>query len=492
MISGNWIYAGPGMAVTVTLGVIRILGLPWACDEAVVSLTAAHETLDRIDIIYRDESGIAHVADGLPDAVEDPKSLGDWKSYTSPTPSSSIPPGVILGAVHVRAGATAIESSDIWMFAAGVGEIESEIPELYNPYLDSYPPSVWAVKTALDLKFAVADIQTSIGSPGSDSKVPSEKAVRTELASYAPAAKGVTNGDSHDHKGGDGAQITHADLAGLTADDHTQYIKHSLATAVNDFLAASGSGVFVKKTLAEVKTILGLGSAAYTESSAYAVAAKGVTGGDSHNSLHSAAFLSISAKAADSEKLDGYDSADFWRKAETVSYATAAGSAGSATSATNAGNADTLDGNHASAFLGASAKAADSDKLDNYEAADFLRKVERPEFGVDFSFGDGSAVLEASAATHRMPLASAIKKAYIRSLDTDGGLKSGSITVTIYVHDYNAAIGSAVDSYALSSASSYAETGLNIAVAAGKFITAITSGITTCEQIVLSLELEAT
>lgn len=52
-------------------------------------------------------------------------------------------------------------------------------------------------------------------------------------------------------------------------------IKHSLATATNDFLVASGAGAFVKKTLAEVKTILGLGSAAYTESSAYAAATHG-------------------------------------------------------------------------------------------------------------------------------------------------------------------------------------------------------------------------
>lgn len=35
-------------------------------------------------------------------------------------------------------------------------------------------------------------------------------------------------------------------------------ISHSLATAANDFLVASGAGTFVKKTLAETKTILGL------------------------------------------------------------------------------------------------------------------------------------------------------------------------------------------------------------------------------------------
>jgi hypothetical protein len=41
---------------------------------------------------------------------------------------------------------------------------------------------------------------------------------------YAPIAKGVTNGDSHDHSGGDGAQIDHGGLAGLADDDHTQYL----------------------------------------------------------------------------------------------------------------------------------------------------------------------------------------------------------------------------------------------------------------------------
>ena len=34
------------------------------------------------------------------------------------------------------------------------------------------------------------------------------------------------------------------------------YVAHSLATAANDFIVASGSGVFVKKTLAQTKAIL--------------------------------------------------------------------------------------------------------------------------------------------------------------------------------------------------------------------------------------------
>lgn len=48
----------------------------------------------------------------------------------------------------------------------------------------------------------------------------------------------------------------HGLLAGLGDDDHTQYILHSLATAENDFLVASGANTYVKKTLAETGAIL--------------------------------------------------------------------------------------------------------------------------------------------------------------------------------------------------------------------------------------------
>ncbi len=49
---------------------------------------------------------------------------------------------------------------------------------------------------------------------------------------YAALANGVTNGDSHDHSGGDGAQIDHGGTAGLGDDDHTQYL---LATGLREW-----------------------------------------------------------------------------------------------------------------------------------------------------------------------------------------------------------------------------------------------------------------
>ena len=72
----------------------------------------------------------------------------------------------------------------------------------------------------------------------------------------------------------------------LKAND-SEVVKHSLAAAVGDFLVGAGTSTFtfVKKTLAEVKVILGLGSAAYTSSGDYAVVGKGVTNGDSHDHI---------------------------------------------------------------------------------------------------------------------------------------------------------------------------------------------------------------
>src|SRR4030067_1963961 len=37
---------------------------------------------------------------------------------------------------------------------------------------------------------------------------------------YAPIAKGVTNGDTHDHDGGDGAQINHNNLSNIGTYSH--------------------------------------------------------------------------------------------------------------------------------------------------------------------------------------------------------------------------------------------------------------------------------
>jgi hypothetical protein len=80
---------------------------------------------------------------------------------------------------------------------------------------------------------------------------------------------------------------------GIGTDTPTSdYVKHSLATAANDFLIASGSGTIVKKTLAETKVILGLGSAAYEDIITY-IAQEEISSGESETTLSLDAYLSL-------------------------------------------------------------------------------------------------------------------------------------------------------------------------------------------------------
>jgi len=71
-----------------------------------------------------------------------------------------------------------------------------------------------------------------------------------------PSAVGSMPDHAGLHHSGGRDPIDHGSLSGLGDDDHTQYIKHALATAANDFLVASGSGAFIKKTLAEVQALI--------------------------------------------------------------------------------------------------------------------------------------------------------------------------------------------------------------------------------------------
>ncbi len=58
-------------------------------------------------------------------------------------------------------------------------------------------------------------------------------AIQSQLNGKAASAAGVTNGDSHDHSGGDGAQIAYANLSGLPT------LGTAAAAATTDFAAAT-------------------------------------------------------------------------------------------------------------------------------------------------------------------------------------------------------------------------------------------------------------
>jgi len=67
------------------------------------------------------------------------------------------------------------------------------------------------------------------------------------ITDAAPSTEGVTNGNLHDHAGGDGAQIDHAGLYNLTTGDpHTQYQQESEKDSANGYAGLNSSSRITK------------------------------------------------------------------------------------------------------------------------------------------------------------------------------------------------------------------------------------------------------
>lgn len=435
------------MAVTVEAGRIRVNGAPMDVTQANVSLQTANGYMPRMDIIYRDTSGTPQVATGTPNAIEDPKSLGEWKSYTSPTPPEGIPLGVILGVIWVPAAATSISTGYIWMFAVGVGDLSTSVAD---PGSDSLSASEKAVRTLSATKINTSDIVTSVGNPGSDQKVPSEKAVRTMAGTLAPSAKGVTNGDGHDHSGGDGGQIDHTALSNAGTNSHAAIDSHLASTA-------NPHGTTAAQVGADVTTA----------------------------SIHAATSKTT---PADSDELALVDSAASWilkkltwsnLKAALKTYLDAYYIL--QTVLTTRGDILVRDATGPARLP----KGAAGQTI--IQGANDPAWTTRT-FDVEFSFGDGNAILTDGACEIRIPINSKIVAARVWEVLLD----SCSITCTLYKHALGAAHGSAVDTFAIASNTYYQETGLSIAVSAGDILRIETSGITNAWLIVCSLSLEAT
>ena len=147
--------------------------------------------------------------------------------------------------------------------------------------------------------------------------------------------------------GGGGGVTDHGALTGLADDDHTQYLNN---------------------TRHDTTTRHTLGT---------------VVPHDDHGALSGLSdndhpqYLLTTGKAADSDKLDGVDSTGFVNTTDTqtINGAKTFGTLPTLPTTTPTANQAVRKGYADAAYLGISAKAADSDKLDGYDSAVFGRPV---------------------------------------------------------------------------------------------------------------------
>jgi len=104
-----------------------------------------------------------------------------------------------------------------------------------------------ALDTAIDGKESTGTAATAVSAHVEAADPHPQYLTPTEgNAAYAPVAQGVTNGNSHDHNGGDGAQIAYSSLSGLptlpTGTNTGDQALSNTSNATSHTVTLSGSG----------------------------------------------------------------------------------------------------------------------------------------------------------------------------------------------------------------------------------------------------------
>jgi len=169
-------------------------------------------------------------------------------------------------AVQLNAGATTctlytghtfIDPGSDWYLATLVGvtgttETSWEIVKVTNVATntltieraqESTSDATWSVGTRIEARLTAGatESKANLGAAA-------YKAVGTGSGDVAAGNRGVTNGDSHDHNGGDGGQIAYSSLSGLPT------LGTAAAAATTDFAAASHNQAETTITFTDVST----------------------------------------------------------------------------------------------------------------------------------------------------------------------------------------------------------------------------------------------
>jgi len=441
------------MSFTSDAGRIKIDGTPADTGVGTGTISTAHPSLPRIDIIIRDTAGAVQIVAGTPAVIEDTiAGLGNWHQYFSPLPQEAVPAGAILGAIYVAAGATEITADDIWMFA---GKVEDLALSVGNPGLDSRSASEKAIKTALDSK-VTAVLRQTITNLASD--VASTAALTTALATKVTAVlrQTITNSASD--------VASTAALTAALAAKVTAALQQTITNSASDVAstAALTAALAAKVTAVLRQSITNSASdVASTAALTTALAAKvtavlrqSITNSASDVASTAALTTALAAKVTAALQQTITNSAS--DVASTAALTTAL-----------------------AAKLGTSAQAADSAKLGGVDSSKALTR------GIEIPYSrDGVVIPTGVLLDFEIPFKCTITAARLVADQT------GSIAIAVWKDTYAnfpPTAADLIDTFSISSATKSEETGLALAVAAGSWIRLNVNSCASITRFTLSL-----
>jgi hypothetical protein len=172
--------------------------------------------------------------------------MADWSQVLSPTAgdvtsvegrTGVVTLGDLYAAIshksrHATGGADAISPADIGAEVAGAAAAAQAFSTQRSNHTGTQLAATISNFAATVLATVLSGLSVATATPVTSSDtilagIGKLQAQLTGLADiFAPIAKGVTNGDSHDHSGGDGAQIDHASVSGAGTNSHATIDTH--------------------------------------------------------------------------------------------------------------------------------------------------------------------------------------------------------------------------------------------------------------------------